>query len=191
MLDLNRILLLLALLSPVVVLVRTAPRAALNRGWQSAAIIVLSVTVLAWIGFPRSAGYIGGGVWLLLLFLPAVGLRKEAELVVAERYGAARRVVSVLSWLHPVKTVRHELLFLGAMEAAQRGETEKAANLLGNLRSGNDRAGLQVIAQNYRIRGDWAGTAALVQGVAALGHAGKRAGGVAVVFPRAWRDGFA
>lgn len=157
MLDLNRILLLLALLSPVVVLVRTAPRAALNRGWQNAALIVLIVTVLAWFVFPRTAGYIGGAAWLLLLFLPAVGLRKEAELVVAERYGAARCIVSFLGWLHPVATVRHELLFLRAMEAAQRGETEKAAELLGNLRSGNDRAGLQVIAQSYRIRGDWAG----------------------------------
>ncbi|MEP6820910.1 MAG: rhomboid family intramembrane serine protease [Chthoniobacterales bacterium] len=157
MLDLNRILLTLALLSPIVVLVRTAPRAALNRGWQIAAIIVLVITALAWFVFPQTAGYVGGVAWLLLLFLPAVGLRKEAELVVAERYGTARRVVSILRWLHPVATVRHELLFLNAMEAAQRGEIEKAAELLANLRSANDRAGLQVIAQNYRIRGDWAG----------------------------------
>jgi hypothetical protein len=46
--DLNRLLLFLAILSPVVVLVRTARRAALNRSWQRAAALVLVVTAVAW-----------------------------------------------------------------------------------------------------------------------------------------------
>ena len=158
MFDLNRLLLFIAVLSPVVVLVRTARRAALNRVWQLAAVTVLLVTGLALLAAPQFAGYVGGGAWLALLFLPAVGLRKEAELVAAERYGAARFIASVLRWLHPARALRDELLFLRAMEAAQRGETEHAAQLLHDLRGGADnRAGLQVVAQSFRIRGDWAG----------------------------------
>ena len=158
MFDLNRLLLFIAVLSPVVVLVRTARRAALNRVWQLAAVTVLLVTGLAWLAAPQFAGYVGGGAWLALLFLPAVGLRKEAELVAAERYGAARFIASVLRWLHPAPALRDELLFLRAMGAAQRGETEHAAQLLHDLRGGADnRAGLQVVAQSFRIRGDWAG----------------------------------
>ena len=155
--DLNRLLLFIAVLSPVVVLVRTARRAALNRAWQLAAGTVLCVTGLVWWAAPSCAGYVGGGVWLLLLFLPAVGLRKEAELVVAERYRAARRIVSALRWLHPAQALRDELLFLRAMEAAQNGATEHAAQLLHELRGVDNRAGLQIIAQRFRIRGDWPG----------------------------------
>ncbi|MEO5720008.1 MAG: rhomboid family intramembrane serine protease [Chthoniobacterales bacterium] len=156
MLDLNRLLLFIAILSPVVVLVRTARRAALNRAWQLAAFLVLGVTGLAWLALPHLAGYVGGGAWFVLLFLPAVGLRKEAELVNAERYGAARRVIGALRWIHPARALRDEFLFLRAMEAAQNGATEEAAQLLHDLR-GDTRAALQVVAQSFRIRGDWAG----------------------------------
>lgn len=157
MLDLNRLLIFIAVLSPVAILVRTARRAALNRGWQLAAIAVLLVTGLAWVAAPGFAGYVGGGAWFLLLFLPTVGLHKEAALTAAERYGAARRVVSLLRWLHPVKALQDELLFLRAMEAAQSGSTEQAADLLRNLQAADNRAGLQIVAQGFRIRGDWAG----------------------------------
>ncbi len=157
MLDLNRLLLFIAVLSPIVVLVRTARRASLNRGWRLAAFAVLFVTALAWLVAPPFAGYAGGGAWLLLLLLPAIGLRKEAELAAVERYGAARRIASVLRWLHPVQALRDELLFLRAMEAAQRGHVDAAADLLQGLRDAKSRAGLQVIAQSYRIRRDWMG----------------------------------
>ncbi len=139
-------------------LVRTARRAALNRAWQLAASAVLLVTGIAWLASPPTAGYVGGGAWLVLLFLPAIGLRKEAELVAAERYGAARRLASILRWLHPEPALRAELQFLRAMEAAQRGATEEAAALLHDLPGeGKNRAGLQVVAQSFRIRGNWNG----------------------------------
>ncbi len=155
--DLNRLLLFVALLSPVVVLVRTSSRAALNRGWQLAALIVLACTAAAWLLRPDLAGYVGAAVWLCLLFLPAVGLRKAADLVPAERYPEARRIVSALRWLHPTKGLRAELRFLQAMEAAQNGAPIRAGELLQNLRGTNNRAALQVIAQSFRIRGDWTG----------------------------------
>ena len=156
-LDLNRLLLFIAVLSPLVVLARTARRAALNRGWQVAAAIVLVVTALAWTAVPPCAGWIGGGAWLALLFLPAVGLRKAADLVAEERYTNARRIVAPLRWLHPVKALRDELLFLRAMEAAQKGATDLALELLQDLHAAESRAGLQAAAQRFRIRGDWLG----------------------------------
>ncbi len=157
MLDYNRLLLFLAVLSPLVVLLRTARRGPQNRGWQAAGVGVLLVTAVAWAIAPAFAGYIGGVVWLLFLFLPAVGLRKEGELVVAERYAFARRIVSLLRWLHPTAALRAEFLFLCAMEAAQAGESDRALRLLDQLRGADSRAGLQVIAQSFRIRGDWLG----------------------------------
>lgn len=160
MLDFNRLLLLIAIISPLVVLARTARRAAVNRGWQLAALAVLGVTGLSWLFAREVAGFIGGGAWTVFLFLPAVGLRREAALVAAERYGAARRLLGALRWLHPVAALREEHVFLRAMEAAQGGETEQASALLQQLQGMNKRTGLQVVAQNFRIRGDWAGLAA-------------------------------
>lgn len=157
MLDLNRLLLFIAVLSPLVVLARTARRAALNRGWQLAAATVLLFTALAWITTPRYAGWVGGSAWLLLLFLPAVGLRKAAECVREERYATARRTLASLRWLHPIKALRDELLFLRAMEAAQNGTADVALQLLRHLRGVDNRAGLQAGAQSFRIREDWPG----------------------------------
>ncbi|HMJ05837.1 MAG TPA: rhomboid family intramembrane serine protease [Chthoniobacterales bacterium] len=155
MLDLNRLFLFVAVVSPLVVLARTAPRTALNRGWQLAATAVLAVAVLAWLVTPQNAGYVAGGAWLLLLFLPAVGLRKAAEFLLEERYATARRIVAPLRWLHPAQAVRDELIFLRAMEAAQNGATDLALRGLESLRGARSRAGLQATAQSFRIRGDW------------------------------------
>ena len=157
MLDLNRILFFIACLSPIVVLARTARRAVLNRTWRLAAIAVLIVTALAGLIAPRQAGYIGGGAWFVLLFLPAVGLRKAAELAAEERFANARRIVSSLRFLHPVRAVREEELVLRALELAQRGETGAAINLLDRIAPNDTRAGRQASAQRFRIRGDWDG----------------------------------
>ena len=156
-LDLNRILFFIACLSPIVVLVRTARRAALNRSWRLAAIAVLAITASACLIAPRHAGYIGAGAWLVLLFLPAVGLRKAAELAAEERFANARRIVSYLRFLHPVRAVREEELILHALELAQRGEAGTALNLLARIGPNDTRAGRQAIAQSFRIRGDWTG----------------------------------
>ncbi|MDQ2659300.1 MAG: rhomboid family intramembrane serine protease [Verrucomicrobiota bacterium] len=157
MLDLNLILLLVACLSPVVVLARTARRAARNRSWRLAASAVLCVTaVSAWIA-PRHAGYIGGGAWFALLFLPAVGLRKVAELAAEENFTAAQRVIGFLKLLHPTRTVREEGLILRALATAQAGDSRTALDLLAPLAPNDTRAGRQAAAQSFRLRGDWAG----------------------------------
>ena len=155
--DFNQLLLFVAVISPLIILARTARRAAHNRGWQLAAGGVLLIVALAWIIAPRYAGYVGGGAWFLLLFLPVLGLRKAAEFVPEERYTAARRIVGALRWLHPAKALRDELRFLRAMELAQNGRVDSALALLTGLRGVNNRAGLQAAAQSFRLRGDWPG----------------------------------
>ena len=157
MIDLNHILLFIAFASPVVVLARTWKRAALNRGWRMAAMTVLFVTAIAWIVAPRMAGFVGGGAWLALLLLPAVGLRRATELAAQERYGAARCIVSSLRFLHPARALRDEHLLLHAIELAEQGDRTTALRLLDELTHHDSRAALQANAQQFRIRGDWAG----------------------------------
>jgi membrane associated rhomboid family serine protease len=78
------------------------------RGWRVAAIIVLVITGVAWLLKPTMAGYVGGGAWFVLLFLPAVGLRKASELAAQGRYQSALRLATLLQWLHPTAQVREQ-----------------------------------------------------------------------------------
>jgi rhomboid protease GluP len=156
-LDLNHILLFVAVVSPLVVVARTARHGARNRSWLLAAIAVWIVTALAFLIAPNQAGFVGGGAWLILLFLPVIGSRKASELALMERYGAARRMVGVLRWLHPTAEMRGEHAILRAMELARVGNFESASHLLEIVARENTRAGRHAVALRLRVRGDWEG----------------------------------
>ena len=135
--DLNHILLLVSIASPLIVLVqlRAAER---KRGWRLVSAAVLVVTLAAWLVLPTLAGYLGGCFWLAFLFLPAVGLRRAADLVAQQRYSDAWRVMNFTRFLHPTDDVREQAQFVRALELAQRGGIESAITLFSALRSDGD-----------------------------------------------------
>ena len=91
MLDLNHILLFIALASPVILLWRLERlQRARPAGWMIAAIIVLLGSGLSWLLAPSIAGFIGGGIWALLLLVPSLAERKIGVLLLEKRYRAAR-----------------------------------------------------------------------------------------------------
>jgi membrane associated rhomboid family serine protease len=110
--DLNRIFLFVALISPLLVLARAWRPGGMYLGWRVAAIVVLAITGVSWFLFRNQAGYIGGGAWFVLLFIPAIGLRKLTELFAQQRYRAARRLAFFLQILHPSKDLRHQVALL-------------------------------------------------------------------------------
>jgi membrane associated rhomboid family serine protease len=77
--ELNHILLFVAIVSPLVLIVRSHRTAAMNRGLRLAALVVLIVTGAAWFFFPEIAGYIGGTAWFVLLLVPAILSRKQVQ----------------------------------------------------------------------------------------------------------------
>jgi len=87
-----------------------------------AAIIVLAITGVSWFLNPAMAGYIGGGAWFVLLFLPAVGLRKASQLAEQGRYESALRLTALLQWLHPTAQVREQLRVFQTL-ASRHGST--------------------------------------------------------------------
>src|SRR5213596_314560 len=106
MIDLNHILLFIACISPLVMLAQTLRRGGLYRPWRLASFAVLLVTAAAWWTNPDTAGFVGGGAWLALLLVPAVGLRKISELAIQQRYQLARQLSRVLRFLHPTPALR-------------------------------------------------------------------------------------
>lgn len=107
--DLNHIFLFLAVISPLLVLARTWRPSPQNHGWRIAAVVVLAITAIAWFFARNVAGYIGGAAWILLLFLPAIGLRKMTEFASQADYNSAAKLGKVLLILHPSTELRDQV----------------------------------------------------------------------------------
>ena len=107
--DLNHIFLFLAIISPLLVLARTWRAGPQNHGWRIPALVVLVITAVAWLFVRNMAGYIGGFVWSLLLFLPAIGLRKMTEFAAQANYAAAAKLGQLLQIVHPSAELRGQV----------------------------------------------------------------------------------
>lgn len=155
MLDLNHILLFIACLSPVVLLAQTWRHGGLYRPWRLASLAVLLVAGVAWLVTPDNAGFIGGGAWLALLALPALGIKKIAELASKQRYLLAGRLARALLFLHPAHALRAQAELLRALQVAREGDFSGALASLAPLRNNQTNIGRQAIAQTFRLRGEW------------------------------------
>lgn len=107
--NLNHIFLFLAIASPLLVLVRAWLSGTPYHSWRFAAFVVLATTGVAWFFWPHVAGYIGGGAWFLLLFLPAIGLRKMTRLAAHGDYESAANLGAALQILHPGGELRERI----------------------------------------------------------------------------------
>jgi len=116
-LSLNHILLFLAIVSPLLVLARAWRPGAPYRGWRVAALAVLAVTAVAWLFWPRAAGYVGGLAWFLFLFLPTIGLRKMTQLAAHGDYQSAGKLGAALQILHPTSELREQVRLFRRLES--------------------------------------------------------------------------
>jgi rhomboid protease GluP len=162
-LDLNHILLFIACISPLVMLAQTLRRGGLFRPWRLASVAVLLVTGGAWLVNADIAGFVGGGAWMALLLLPAIGIRKVSELASHQRYAAARRLVAPLPFLHPSSALRAQVQLLSALDRAQKGDAAGALAILDRLRNNQTNVGRQAIAQSFRLRGEWTSLAGWIR----------------------------
>lgn len=158
MLDLNHILLFIALASPVVLLWRLQRlQRARPVGWMAAAIIVLVGSGISWLLAPSIAGFIGGSIWALLLLIPSLAERKIATLLVEKRYRPALRLALVRGILHPWNDSSHLLSLLRALELALDGRLPAALDQLATHRSETNSSGRGAIALTYALTENWAG----------------------------------
>jgi membrane associated rhomboid family serine protease len=108
-LNLNHIFLFLAIVSPLLVLARAWRPSTPYHGWRLAALVVLAVTAIGWFLWPDASGYVGGAAWFLLLFLPAIALRKITQLAAQGDYESAGRLGATLQILHPTAELREQV----------------------------------------------------------------------------------
>ena len=157
MLDLNHLLLFIAILSPLVLLARTWRLPETHRDWRWSAISVLIVTAGAFLLARPFAGFIGGGAWFALLLVPAVALRKITDLGMRQKFGTAYRLARWVQLLHPSRGLREQADVLHALECAKRGDRAGAGALLARVARGSGDHARHARAQSFRMEGDWAG----------------------------------
>jgi membrane associated rhomboid family serine protease len=119
--ELNHILLFLAILSPLLVLARAWRPGAPYHGWRVAALIVLAITCVAWLFLRNVSGYIGGLAWIVLLFIPAVGLPKMTKFAAQGDYKSAVKFGTFLQILHPTAELRDQVRLFRHLESHEGG----------------------------------------------------------------------
>ena len=107
--NLNHVFLFLAIVSPLLVLARAWGPSASYHGWRLAALVVLAITAVAWLLWPNASGCVGGAAWFLLLFLPAIGLRKVTQFTAQGDYQSAAKLAAALQILHPTAELREQV----------------------------------------------------------------------------------
>lgn len=158
MLDLNHILLFIAVVSPLILLGRIARlHNARNGGWKTAAIIVLAVCAIClWLA-PSLAGYVGGIFWCLLLVVPSMAERQIDDALLAQRFAEARRIAIVRRILHPWDDSPHRPALFRSLELASHGRLDLALDQLAAERSQPTPAGRYVTALTFALTENWAG----------------------------------
>jgi rhomboid protease GluP len=158
LIDLNHILLFIALVSPLILLVRIArlrnPR---NHGWRVAAIIVLGGCIVAWFLAPPVAGFVGGALWCLLLLLPSLAERRIDDLLLSQDFAGARRVAIVRRILHPWEDTPQRPALLRCLELAANGRLDLALDRLAAERARPTPAGRFAMALTFALTENWTG----------------------------------
>lgn len=158
LIDLNHILLFLAVASSLILLARLVRlRRDRPAGWMTASVLVLASCGISYLFAPALAGYIGGFFWALLLLFPSFAERKIGQLLLEKRYAAARNLAVVRRALHPWDDSPHLPALLRALELAQRGKLSTALDQLAAQRSSKTPAGRSAIAFTYALTENWSG----------------------------------
>lgn len=129
--------------------------AAYIRSWIWVSGFVLLVTAALYFLIPARAGWIGGGLWALLMLVPILGFRLVNQLALKERFGAASRLGTILCWLHPSKSWRQYSELLWALEMLKQGATDKAKAIINRYKVANKALVRYAIAASYQMEARW------------------------------------
>jgi rhomboid family protein len=124
-------------------------------GWVVLFLVILAVAVTGWLLDQGALIYIAAGMWLLFVLLPGLLARVYQRRVLEQRFPAARRLATILSWLHPVDGLRQQPQIIRALELAQRGETAAALATLERFRGVKSLIAQAAILHLYRITSRW------------------------------------
>ena len=101
-----------------------------DRGWIAICVGILLAIVATYRLAPAWVGWVAGGLWLIWVAIPLVGMKQVMTWVAQERFQTARPLAQLLGWLHPADGWPDVASVLHALTLAQRGQEEEAATLI-------------------------------------------------------------
>ncbi|PSB03310.1 rhomboid family intramembrane serine protease [Merismopedia glauca] len=154
--DLNQILIWTVCISCVALLMRAKQlSSSAQTGWaivSGAILLVLGVMILI---YPQKAGYSGGLLWCLFVFLPLLGYRHIQQLMSQEQYLQAANQAAFWRWFHPADGWWEQPKILKALAFAQQGELNSAINILKRYQNQNHTLSWLATALVYRMNSQW------------------------------------
>jgi len=155
-LSLGYVLLWLVGISLISTVIRSARQIRRNRGWlivSAACLLIIAVSALVF--GVDGAGYIGFGLWLLLLVLPNTGTRYLGKLCLKQEFGKAALVSRVLVLFHPADGFLELPKMFSALALLKKGQPVEAQRKMQGISFADLPLGKGVITYLYSLEGDW------------------------------------
>ncbi len=126
-----------------------------NIGWIIISSSIFVLTLIFSFLYSDVAGYVGGFLWFILLFLPMMGFSFVNQLVFQQRYHEARKLSTYLRWLHPLDGWLEQPGLLLALEMAKEGKFERATQIIKYYEKKNSPLFFYTWVLLYSIKADW------------------------------------
>ena len=126
-----------------------------KKGWFIVYGLILGVTVAMSYLAPTIAGFIGGSLWGLFVFLPLIGFLKVNQMVDEQRYAQAYRLANYLRWVHPADGWLEQPDILKALEMGKQGEIQPAFQILNRYPSVSTKASRRATVLLYAMEARW------------------------------------
>ncbi|MEQ9667607.1 rhomboid family intramembrane serine protease [Coleofasciculus sp. G2-EDA-02] len=159
--DINQLLLWIVCTSCILNIIVGMRRARISdsapyiHSWMIVSGLVLATTAILYVITPENAGWIGGGLWGLLILMPILGFRLMNQLAYQERFGAASRLGKLLCWLHPAQNWRQFSELLDTLEQLKQGSTTEATAIINRYKTTNRPLVRHTIATLYKMEARW------------------------------------
>jgi rhomboid protease GluP len=154
--NLNHIIVWTVCLSSIALLIRSVRvSGGQDRGWIVICLGIVALAIATHAAEPAWSGAIAGGLWLLLIVIPLVGMRRLTQHLVQYRFHSAKRWAIALSWLHPADGWPDQVPILQALILAQNGQTLDASDVVDHYRTQRPSLGYLVKAILYSLSAQW------------------------------------
>jgi rhomboid protease GluP len=151
----NNLLLLYAALTASGIFARSASGPRRQWDWLAACTVVLATAGAGWFLFQSIAGYVAGGLALVLIWLPTWANNAGMRAIKRSSHGRARFFSVLAMLLHPSRDRRAMPGLFEALELAYSGKTAQAKARLTRLAQGGDDVAKVALAHRLRILARW------------------------------------
>ncbi|MHB9110134.1 MAG: rhomboid family intramembrane serine protease [Armatimonadota bacterium] len=125
------------------------------RGWVGVCLLVPAVMLAAWLIEPAVAGYVGGGLWAVLVLAPMLLSQAVSRAMMRQQFTRAARLSTVSRLLHPWDGQWEMPAFFTALAAERRGDLDAAERYFTDCIRTACPIGHMAHVYLFRLRGQW------------------------------------